>query len=179
MPTPIMRSTTIVGILRDGRGALGGDGQVTLGRTVMKSTARKVRRLRGGAILAGFAGSAADGLTLFERLEGRLEEFRGNLPRAVVEMAKDWRTDRVLRRLEALLAVMDREHAFLVSGNGEVIEPDDGLLAIGSGGPYALAAARALTRHTELTPREIVTEALETAASICIYTNREFLVEEL
>jgi len=177
--TQRIRSTTIVGVLRDGRGALGGDGQVTLGRTVMKAKARKIRRLRGGAILAGFAGSAADGITLIERLEGRLEEFRGNLPRAVVEMAKDWRTDRVLRRLQALLAVMDRDHAFLVSGSGDVIEPDDGILAAGSGGPYALAAARALMHHSDLAPREIVGEALDTAASICIYTNREFLVEEL
>lgn len=174
-----LRSTTILAVRRNDRVALGGDGQVTLGAVVVKDRARKIRRLRGGEVLAGFAGGAADGLTLCDRLEARLEEFRGNLPRAVVELAREWRTDRALRRLEALLAVADREHLYLLSGAGEAIEPDDGMVGIGSGGAYALAAARALARHTSLGAREIVTESLAVAASLCVYTNREFTVEEL
>jgi len=171
--------TTIVAARRDGHAAIAGDGQVTIDRTVFKHRAKKVRRIHDGKVLAGFAGSVADALTLFERFESKLEEFQGNLPRAAVEVAKDWRTDRALRRLEALLIVADREHLLVVSGNGEVIEPDDDIAAIGSGGPYALAAARALAKHTDLPARELVKEALEVAASICIYTNREITVEEL
>src|SRR6185503_11883595 len=153
---PTIRATTILAARRDGKVALGGDGQVTVGETVMKANAQKVRVLRGGRVLAGFAGAAADALTLFDKFEEKLERYPTNLPRAAVELAKDWRSDRVLRRLEALLAVADKEHGFIVSGTGEVIEPDDGILAIGSGGPYALAAARALVKHTELEPRELV-----------------------
>ncbi|HEY3316514.1 MAG TPA: ATP-dependent protease subunit HslV [Bacillota bacterium] len=171
--------TTIVAIRRNGQAAIAGDGQVTVDKTVLKHRAKKVRRIYGGKVLAGFAGSVADALTLFERFEGKLEQFQGNLPRAAVEVAKDWRTDRALRRLEALLIVMDRDHLLVVSGNGEVIEPDDDMAAIGSGGPYALAAARALAKHTVLSAAEIAREALETAASICIYTNDQITVEEL
>ena len=176
---PVFRGTTILAVRRDNSVALGGDGQVTVGETVMKERARKIRRLREGTVLAGFAGAVADGLTLFERLESRLDEYRGNLPRAVVEMAKDWRSDRILRRLEALLAVVDRSHSLLVSGSGEVIEPDDGILGIGSGGPYAVASARSLLRFSSLSAAEIVSESLQIAASLCIYTNREITVEEL
>jgi ATP-dependent HslUV protease subunit HslV len=152
---------------------------VTLGQTVVKATARKVRKLHHDRVVAGFAGAAADAFTLFARFEGKLEEHRGNLARAAVELAKDWRSDRVLRRLEALLAVADQEHSFIVSGTGDVIEPDDGLIGIGSGGPYALAAARALVAHTGLDARAIVTEAMRVAASICIYTNDQIAVEVL
>ncbi len=172
-----IRSTTIVAVRRDGRVAMAGDGQVTLDKTVVKHKARKVRRMCGGKVVGGFAGSAADGLTLYEKLEGRLDEYHGNLLRAAVEMAKDWRTDRVLRRLEALLVVGNAEHLLVLSGTGDIIEPDDGIAAIGSGGPYALAAARALLRHTALSAEEIVREAIEVAASICIYTNREAIIE--
>ncbi|HEY9515973.1 MAG TPA: ATP-dependent protease subunit HslV, partial [Gemmatimonadaceae bacterium] len=147
---PTVRATTILGVRRDGRVALGGDGQVTVGQTVMKSNAQKVRMLRGGKVIAGFAGAAADAFTLFEKFEEKLERYPENLPRASVELAKEWRSDRVLRRLEALLAVMDREHGFILSGTGDIIEPDDGILAIGSGGSYALAAARALVQHSPL-----------------------------
>ena len=164
------RSTTVVGIVAGGRAALGGDGQVTFGATILKSNANKLRRLAAGEVLAGFAGSAADGLQLFERFEMQLEAHGGNLRRAAVELAKDWRTDRVLRRLEAQLAVLDRETALLVSGSGDVLEPEDGIVAIGSGAPYAIAAARALRAHTDLSPARTVEEALKIASQICIYT---------
>lgn len=157
---------------------MAGDGQVTLGETVLKHRAVKVRRV-GDRVLAGFAGSAADGLTLFEKFEAKLQEYRGNLPRAAVELAKEWRTDRVLRRLEALLVVCDREHLFVLSGDGNVVEPDDGIAAVGSGGPYALAAARALARHTDLSAAEIAREAMRITAEICIFTNAEITVETL
>jgi ATP-dependent HslUV protease subunit HslV len=173
-----MYATTILAVRRDGQIALGGDGQVTVGDTVMKSNAQKVRALRGGQLLAGFAGAAADAFTLFEKFEEKLERYPGNLPRAAVELAKDWRSDRVLRRLEALLAVADRQHGFVISGTGDIIEPDDGILAIGSGGSYALAAARALKENTALPPAEIVRRALEIAAEICIYTNDNITVLE-
>lgn len=173
-----VRSTTILSVRRDGKVALGGDGQVTVGQTVMKSNAQKVRALHGGKLLAGFAGAAADAFTLFEKFEEKLERYPGNLPRAAVELAKDWRSDRVLRRLEALLAVTDREHSFVISGTGDIIEPDDGILAIGSGGSYALAAARALVQNTDLAPREIVQRGLEIAAEICVYTNANITVLE-
>ncbi len=175
----IVRSTTVLGVRRDGQLALGADGQVTVGETVMKSNAHKVRTLRGGKVLAGFAGSAADGLTLFEKFEEKLERYPENLPRAAVELAKDWRRDRVLRRLEALLAVADRQHSFVISGTGDVIEPDDGILAIGSGGPYALAAARGMLQHSTLPAAEVVRAALEIAGDICIYTNRNITVLEM
>ena len=158
---------------------MAGDGQVSIGQTIVKAGARKVRKVHGDRILAGFAGTAADAFTLFARFEAKLEEHRGNLPRAAVELAKDWRTDRVLRRLEALLAVADRDHSLIVSGTGDVIEPDDGLIGIGSGGPYALAAARALVAHSELDAKAIVTEAMRVAASICVYTNDQITVETL
>jgi ATP-dependent HslUV protease subunit HslV len=170
--------TTILAVRRDGQLALGGDGQVTVGDTVMKSNAQKVRALRGGKLLAGFAGAAADAFTLFEKFEEKLERYPDNLPRAAVELAKDWRSDRVLRRLEALLAVADRRHGFVISGTGDIIEPDDGILAIGSGGSYALAAARALKAHTAMPPVEIVRKALEIAGEICIYTNDNITVLE-
>ena len=171
-------ATTILAVRRDGRVALGGDGQVTVGDTVMKSRANKVRLLGGGRVVAGFAGAAADALTLFEKFEEKLERFPGNLPRAAVELAKDWRSDRVLRRLEALLAVADRDHGFVLSGDGELIEPDDGILAIGSGGSYALAAARALVTNTDLAPRDVVQRALTIAGEICVFTNTNVVVVE-
>ena len=170
--------TTILAVRRDGLVALGGDGQVTVGDTIMKSNAQKVRLLRNGKLLAGFAGSVADALTLFEKFEEKLERYPGNVPRAAVELAKDWRSDRVLRRLEALLAVADREHGFVISGNGELIEPDDGILAIGSGGPYALAAARALAANTDLAPKDVVRRSLEIAGEICVYSNQNIVVIE-
>lgn len=173
-----VRSTTILAVRRGGQVALGGDGQVTVGQTVMKSNAQKVRTLHGGKLLAGFAGAAADAFTLFEKFEEKLERYPGNLQRAAVELAKDWRSDRVLRRLEALLAVTDRDHSFIISGTGDIIEPDDGILAIGSGGSYALAAARALVENTDLTAREIVQRGLEIAAEICVYTNANITVLE-
>ena len=175
---PRIRATTILAVRKNGRLALGGDGQVSVGDTVMKAQAVKVRALKGGRVLAGFAGSAADALTLFEKFEEKLERFPGNLPRAAVELAKDWRSDRVLRRLEALLIVADTQHGFMVSGTGEIIEPDDGILAIGSGGSYALAAARALVAETDLPPREIVERALRIAGDICVYTNTNITVLE-
>lgn len=175
----MFRSTTIIGLKYNGKVAIGGDGQVTLEKTIVKRGAKKIRRLHQGEVLAGFAGSSADALTLFEKFETKLEKYPQNLPRAAVELAKEWRTDKYLRRLEAFLAVMDREHSLLISGSGEVLEPDDGILAIGSGGAYALAAARALIRHTNLQARQIVEEALKIAASICIYTNENFIIEEL
>jgi ATP-dependent HslUV protease subunit HslV len=174
-----MRATTIVAVRHNGRVALGGDGQVTLGETVMKASALKVRKLKDGSVLSGFAGSVADAFTLFERFEEKLERFPGNLPKAVVELAKDWRTDRFLRRLEALLAVADSKHLFVISGDGNVIEPDDQVAAIGSGGGYALAAARALKQHTALSAAEIVKQSLVIAADICIYTNQHITVLEL
>jgi ATP-dependent HslUV protease subunit HslV len=170
--------TTILGVRRNGITALGGDGQVTLGATVMKSNARKVRRLYGDKVLAGFAGGTADAFTLFERFEGKLEKY-GNLTRAAIEIAKDWRSDRYLRRLEALLLVGDADKLFVVSGNGDVIEPEHALVAIGSGGPFAQAAARALLENTELSAREIAERALNIAADICIYTNRSLVIEEI
>lgn len=175
---PRIRSTTILSVRRDGKVALGGDGQVTMGETVVKSNALKVRTIRGGKLVAGFAGAAADAFTLFEKFEEKLERYPGNLQRAVVELAKDWRSDRVLRRLEALLAVADREHGFIISGTGDVIEPDDGIIAIGSGGPYALAAARALLDNTTLAPKEIVARGLKIAGDICVYTNTNVTVIE-
>ena len=170
--------TTILGVRRNGAVALGGDGQVTLGNTVMKGNARKVRPLGGGKVLAGFAGGTADAFTLFERFEGKLEKH-GNLTRAAIEIAKDWRSDRYLRRLEALLLVGDRDKLFVVSGNGDVLEPEHDLVAIGSGGPFAQAAARALAGNTDLDARAIVERALEIAGDICIYTNRNLVIEEL
>ncbi|OYV73530.1 MAG: HslU--HslV peptidase proteolytic subunit [Gemmatimonadetes bacterium 21-71-4] len=176
MPLPTVRATTILAVRRDGKVALGGDGQVTVGETVMKAKAQKVRAMQGGNLLTGFAGSVADALTLFEKFEEKLNRFPGNLPRSVVELAKEWRSDRVLRRLEAMLIVADVNNGYLISGTGEVIEPDDGILAIGSGGPYALSAARALAANTPLTPREIVERSLQIAGEICIYTNTNITV---
>lgn len=175
----VIRSTTIVALCRDGHAAMAGDGQVSLGQTIMKTQAKKVRPLQDGNVLAGFAGASADAFTLFERFESKLEEFRGNLPRAAVELAKDWRKDRFLRRLEALLSVVNTETALMISGNGDVIEPDDGIVAIGSGGGYALAAARAMVRHTELSARDIAVESLKAAAEICVYTNDQITVETI
>ncbi len=175
----IFRSTTIVGVIKDGKAALGGDGQVTFDDTIVKRNAKKLRRLAGDTILAGFAGSSADAFTLFERFEAKIDEFKGNLSRAAVELAKDWRTDRFLRRLEALLAVLDSKQALIISGNGDVIEPDDKIVSIGSGGPYALSAARALAVHSKLSAKEIVRRSLEIAAEICIYTNDKISIEEL
>ena len=173
-----VRSTTILAVRRDGQVALGGDGQVTVGQTVMKSNAQKVRSLHDGKLLAGFAGAAADAFTLFEKFEEKLERYPGNLQRAAVELAKDWRSDRVLRRLDALLAITDRQHGFIISGTGDIIEPEDGILAIGSGGSYALASARALLENTDLPARDIVQKGLEIAADICIYTNANITVLE-
>jgi ATP-dependent HslUV protease, peptidase subunit HslV len=175
----VFHATTVLCVRHGGSVAMAGDGQVTIGQTVVKAGARKVRKVHGDRVLAGFAGAAADAFTLFARFEAKLEEHRGNLPRAAVELAKDWRTDRVLRRLETLLAVSDREHSLIVSGTGDVIEPDDGLIGIGSGGPYALAAARALVAHSDLDAKAIVTEAMRVAATICIYTNDHITVEAL
>ncbi len=173
------RGTTIVSVRRNGTVVIGGDGQVTMGNTVMKANARKVRRLHGGKVLAGFAGATADAFTLFERFEGQLEKHQGNLVRSAVELAKDWRTDRALRRLEALLAVADTEASLLITGNGDVIEPEDQLIAIGSGGSFAQAAARALLDNTELDARTIVEQSLGIAADICIYTNKSLTIETL
>jgi len=174
-----IHATTILCVRKDGRVAMGGDGQVTIGETVMKAHAQKVRLLKGGKAVAGFAGGAADALTLFEKFEEKMERYPGNLARAAVELAKDWRGDRVLRRLEAQLAVADKERSLLVTGNGDVIEPDDGILSVGSGGSYALAAARALLAHAKLPPREVVEKSLEIAADICIFTNRNLTIVEL
>ena len=174
-----IRSTTILSVRKGGRVVVAGDGQVSFGNTIMKATARKVRRMADGAVIGGFAGSAADGIALFERLDGKLREHAGNLRRASVEMAKDWRTDRVLRRLEAMLVVADLKDTYLLSGNGDIIEPDEGLCAIGSGGPYALAAGRALLAHSELDARGIAEAAMGIAAEICLYTNNNVIVEEL
>ena len=174
-----MRSTTILCVRRNGQVAMAGDGQVTLGNTVMKSQARKVRRMGDGKVLGGFAGSASDGLTLFDRFEKRLQEFSGRLRRAAVELSKDWRTDRTLRRLEAMLVVADRESILVLSGNGEVLEPDHPAASVGSGGGFALAAARALLEYSELSAEEVCRRALEIAGDICIYTNREITLETL
>ena len=173
------RGTTICSVRRGNKVVMGGDGQVTLGNTVMKSNARKVRRMYKDQVIAGFAGATADAFTLFERFEGKLEKYSGNLVRAAVEMAKDWRTDRMLRRLEALLAIADRENSLLISGNGDVIEPEHGLIAIGSGGPFAQSAALAYLDGTDLDAEEIVRRSLKIAADICIYTNRNLSIEEL
>jgi ATP-dependent HslUV protease subunit HslV len=174
-----IHGTTVLAVRRGGKVVIAGDGQVTLGQMVMKGTAKKVRRMADGRIIAGFAGSAADGIALFEKLEGKLAAHGGNLRRAAVELAKDWRLDRVLRRLEALLVVADIERTYLLSGTGDVIEPDDGVVAIGSGGGFALAAARALVHHTELDARAVAEAAMRIAAELCIYTNTELTVEEL
>jgi ATP-dependent HslUV protease subunit HslV len=177
--TPSIRSTTILGLVYKGKSAIGGDGQVTIGNTVVKHKTKKIRRMYNDSVLAGFAGSAADGITLFEKFENKLQEYHGNLSRAAVELAKEWRGDKYLRRLEALLAVLDKKNAFLISGIGDVIEPDDGIVSIGSGGPYALAAARALIRNSELDAKEIVKRSLEITAEICIYTNHNISIDEL
>jgi len=174
-----IRSTTVLAVLRDGQGAIGSDGQVTIGNTVAKHGAVKVRRLFGGKVLAGFAGGAADAFTLFEAFEGHLERYRGHLKRATVELAREWRKDRFLRRLEAMMVVMDRENIFTVGGNGDVVESDDRVSAIGSGGPYALAAARALVVHTDLPAADVCRCGLEIAGDICIYTNNRITVLEL
>jgi ATP-dependent HslUV protease subunit HslV len=176
---PELRSTTILSVRHRGRVVMAGDGQVTVGQTVMKHNARKVRRLYHDRVLAGFAGAGADALTLYERFENKLGQVNGNLRRAAVELAKDWRTDRLLRRLEALMAVADRESSLIVSGTGDVIEPEDGICAIGSGGNFALAAARALARHSDLDARQIAEASMRIAADICVYTNTEIAVEEL
>ena len=175
----MIRGTTIVAVRRDGKSALGGDGQVTLGSVVMKSDARKIRKLYEGRVLVGFAGASADAFALIERFEAKLKDHSGSVPRAATELAKEWRMDRVLRRLEAMIITLDREHLLVVSGTGDVIQPTDGLAAIGSGGAYALAAARALAAHSLLSAPEIVRASLEIAADLCIYTNRNIEVEEL
>jgi ATP-dependent HslUV protease, peptidase subunit HslV len=176
---PRVHATTVLAVRHQGRVALAGDGQVSIGDTIVKAGARKVRKLYNDRILAGFAGTAADAFTLFSRFESKLEEYRGTMPRAAVELAKDWRMDRALRRLEALLAVADHDHSFIISGTGDVIEPDDGLIGIGSGGPFALAAARALVAHSDLDAKGIVTTAMRIAAGICVHTNEHITVEEL
>lgn len=174
-----LRGTTIIAVKRDSKVAIAGDGQVSFQNTVMKHTAKKVRRMKSDKVIAGFAGSTADAFTLFEKFETKLDEYRNNLTRAAVELAKEWRTDRVLRRLEALLIVADKEKIYTLSGNGDVIEPDDGVSAIGSGGPYALAAGRALMKHTSLSAKEIAEEALRIASEICVFTNDRITVEEV
>lgn len=175
-----IRSTTVLGVVRNGTAALGSDGQVTLGNTVMKANAKKLRTLQSGKVIAGFAGSTSDALTLYERFDHKLEEHRGNVARAVVELGKDWRNDKYLRKLEAMLAVVSSDHAYLLSGTGDVIEPENGIVAIGSGGPYALAAARAFMKSSpEMTPREIVEESLKIAGEICIYSNTNITIESL
>ncbi len=175
----MFKGTTILCVRRDGRVAIAGDGQVTMGNTILKHNARKIRRLYKDNVVAGFAGATADAFTLFEKFEGKLESYRGNLTRAAVELAKDWRTDKILRRLEALLVVADREHTLIISGTGDVIEPEQGIAAIGSGGPYAQAAARALLENTSLSAREIAERAMKIAANICIYTNEKLIIEEI
>jgi ATP-dependent HslUV protease, peptidase subunit HslV len=174
-----LRATTVLGLTYQGKTVLGSDGQVTVGQTVMKHSARKVRKLHNDTVLAGFAGAAADAFTLFTKFEDYLDKYRGNLERAAVELAKEWRTDKYLRNLEALLAVLNAEKALVISGTGEIIEPDDGILAIGSGGSYALAAARMLVKHSNLSAREIVEESLHTAADICVYTNHNLTIVDL
>jgi ATP-dependent HslUV protease subunit HslV len=179
MSDATMHATTVVCVRHRGQVAIAADGQVSIGQTIVKANARKVRKLYHDRVLSGFAGAAADAFTLFSRFEAKLDEHRGNLARAAVELAKDWRTDRVLRRLEALLAIADREQSFIVSGTGDVIEPDDGLIGIGSGGPFALAAARALVAHSDLDAKAIVADAMRIAAGICVYTNDHVTVETL
>jgi ATP-dependent HslUV protease subunit HslV len=174
-----IQATTIIGLRHKGRVAIGSDGQVTLGNTVMKQKSNKIRRLYNNSVLVGFAGSAADAFSLLEKFEEKLEQYQGQLVRAAVELAKLWRTDKYLRQLEALLAVLDKEHNLIISGTGDVIEPDDNIVAVGSGGSYALAAARMLAKHTNLSAREIVQESLSAASEICIYTNNNFTIEEL
>ncbi|MCX7797219.1 MAG: ATP-dependent protease subunit HslV [Melioribacter sp.] len=174
-----VRSTTIIGVIKDGKAAMGGDGQVTLGNTIMKHNSVKIRKLLNGKVLCGFAGSTADAFTLLQRFEEKLEAYSGNVYRAVVELAKDWRTDKYLRRLEAMLAILSQDKAFVVSGSGDVIEPEDNIVAIGSGGMYALAAAKMLKKYSNLSAREIVEESLKTAAEICIYTNDKITIEEI
>ena len=175
----IIRSTTVIGLIRNGEAVIGSDGQVTMGNTVMKHTTKKVRKIFNDKVLVGFAGATSDAFTLFEKFESKLEEYKGNLSRAAVELAKEWRTDKYLRRLEALLAVVDKEKALVISGTGDVIEPDDGIVAIGSGGPYALVSARMLLKYSKLNARQIVEESLNQAADICIYTNHNVSIEEL
>ena len=174
-----MRGTTIIAVRHNGRVAMGGDGQVSVGSTIMKHSANKVRRMYGDKVIGGFAGATADAFSLFARFEEKLEKFQGNLPRSSVELAKDWRTDKLLRRLEAMLIVADKDHSFLISGNGDVIEADDGILAIGSGGMFAQSAAKALLKHSQLNAREIVEEAMDIAQSVCVYTNSNLTIEEL
>jgi ATP-dependent HslUV protease subunit HslV len=176
---PEFRSTTIVAVRRDGRAAIAGDGQVSLGQTILKDKAKKVRRIADGKVVVGFAGATADAFALLERLEQKLKEHRGSLPRAAVELAKDWRTDRYLRRLEAMIIAVDAQHTLLLSGTGDVIEPDDGVIAIGSGGMYALSAARALMRHSDLSARDVAEQAIKIAGEICVYTNGEIVLEEV
>ena len=176
---PQIRSTTVIGVIRDGKAALGSDGQMTLGNTVLKHSTRKIRRLYQGRLIAGFAGATADAVTLLDRFEEKLEAYSGRLERSAVELARDWRTDKYLRRLEAMLAIVSPEKALIISGTGDVIEPEDGIVAIGSGSMFALAAARSLMKHTSLSASEIVTESLKIAADICIYTNDHIVVETL
>ncbi|MEI8102671.1 MAG: ATP-dependent protease subunit HslV [Chlorobium sp.] len=176
---PQIRSTTVIGVIRDGQAALGSDGQMTLGNTVVKHSTRKIRRLYQGKLVAGFAGATADALTLLDRFETKLEAYNGKLERAAVELARDWRTDKYLRRLEAMLAIVSNDKALIISGTGDVIEPEDGIVAIGSGSMYALAAARSLVKHTSLSAKDIVYESLRIAADICIYTNDHIVVEEV
>jgi ATP-dependent HslUV protease subunit HslV len=175
----LITGTTILCVRRDGKVAIAGDGQVTMGNTVLKHNAKKIRRMFGDKVIAGFSGATADALTLFEKFEGKLESYRGNITRAAVELTKDWRTDKILRRLEALLIVADAEHTFIISGTGDVIEPEDGVAAIGSGGPYAQASARALYENTSLSAREIVEKSMRITSDICIYTNKNITIEEL
>lgn len=174
-----MHGTTIIGMIRDKQVAIGGDGQVTLGKSVIKGSAKKIRKLYQNKVIAGFAGATADAFTLFEKFEGKLKEYKGNLKRSAVELAKEWRSDKILRRLEAMIIVADKENLLVISGNGDVLEPDDGIIAIGSGGNYALAAARALAQHSKLKVNDIVKKSLNIAADICIYTNDSIIVEEL
>ena len=174
-----MRGTTIIAVRHNGRVAMGGDGQVSVGNTIMKHSANKVRRMYSDKVIGGFAGATADAFSLFARFEEKLEKFQGNLPRSAVELAKDWRTDKLLRRLEAMLIVADKDHSFLISGNGDVIEADDGILAIGSGGIFAQSAAKALLKHSQLNAREIVEESMDIAQSVCVYTNSNLTIEEL
>jgi ATP-dependent HslUV protease subunit HslV len=175
----MFKGTTILCVRRDGKVAIGGDGQVTMGNTILKHNAKKIRKIYGEKVLTGFSGATADALTLFEKFEGKLESYRGNITRAAVELAKDWRTDKVLRRLEALLIVADAEHTFIISGTGDVIEPEEGIAAIGSGGPYAQASARALYDNTSLSAKEIVEKSMKITSDICIYTNKNIVIEEL
>lgn len=175
----MFKGTTILCVRRDGKVAIGGDGQVTMGNTVLKHNAKKIRRMYGDRVIAGFSGATADAFTLFEKFEAKLESYRGNITRAAVELAKDWRTDRVLRRLEALLIIADNEHTFIISGTGDVIEPEDGVAAIGSGGPFAQASAKALYDNTSLSAREIVEKSMKITSGICIYTNENITIEEL